>query len=164
MCAPADSLREASWNDSNKRKFCGGGSRTRIGKKEEGMATAPKCPGCQRTKVGFEFAPIHRERDGHLLIVYCGQCGVYTNYEAQEDLTTKILERIKAKNKVEYPKPTTLIIQCFLDILFLEDEWEYAIQMVKNSGVVHRFYEIFVFDSNHHYSSTLYGKHEVKTQ
>jgi hypothetical protein len=39
------------------------------------MATAPKCPGCQRTEVGFAFAPIHSERDGHLLIVYCGQCG-----------------------------------------------------------------------------------------
>ena len=41
--------------------------------KEEEMATAPKCPGCQRTEVGFEFAPIHSERDGHLLIVYGGQ-------------------------------------------------------------------------------------------
>ncbi|MDO8745249.1 MAG: hypothetical protein Q7J76_09105 [Candidatus Brocadiaceae bacterium] len=82
---------------------------------------------------------------------------VYTNYEAQEDLAQKILERIKAKNKKEYPRRTTLIIQCFLDTLFWENEWEYAIKMVKSSGVEHRFHEIFLFDANHHYSATLYG-------
>ena len=82
---------------------------------------------------------------------------VYTNYEAQEDLSTKILERIQVKNEIEYPKGTILIIQCFLDTFFLEDEWDYAFQMVKKSGIVHRFYEIFIFDSNHHYSATLFG-------
>jgi hypothetical protein len=82
---------------------------------------------------------------------------VYTNYEAQEDLAAKILESIKAKNKKKYPKLTTLIIQCFLDTLFMEDEWEYAIQKLKDSLIMHKFYEIYIFDSNHHYSSTLYG-------
>jgi hypothetical protein len=82
---------------------------------------------------------------------------VYTNYERSEDLAKKILERIKAKNKIEYPKRTTLIIQCFLDTLLWENEWEYAIQMVKRSGVVHRFQEIFLFDSNDHYSASMHG-------
>jgi hypothetical protein len=85
---------------------------------------------------------------------------VYQNLEAQDDLYIRILERIKEKNEVDYPKRTTLIIQCFLDTLFFEDEWEYAIQKVRNSGVVHKFYEIFVFDSNHHYSATLYSNAE----
>ena len=83
---------------------------------------------------------------------------VYTNDELSEDLAQKILERIKAKTKIKYPADTTLIIQCFLDTLFLEDEWEYAIQKVKDSGVEHRFREVFLFDSNHHYAATLYGK------
>ena len=82
---------------------------------------------------------------------------VYTNYEAEEDLTAKILQRINAKNYKKYPKLTTLIIQCFLDTLFMEDEWEDAIQKLKDSGNMHNFYEIFIFDSNHHYSATLYG-------
>lgn len=81
----------------------------------------------------------------------------YTNHEREEDLAKKILERIKAKNKIEYPTHTTLIIQCFLDTLFWVSEWEYAIQMVKHSGVVHRFQEIFLFDSNYHYSATMHG-------
>ncbi|NUO08684.1 MAG: hypothetical protein HUU08_08410 [Candidatus Brocadia sp.] len=88
---------------------------------------------------------------------YVSRPHVYTNNEAQDDLAQKILERIKAKNKKEYPRQTILIIQCFLDTFFREDEWEYAIQKVGSSGVEYRFHEIFLFDSNHHYSATLYG-------
>lgn len=89
---------------------------------------------------------------------YMSQPYVYTNHELSEDLAKKILERITAKNKIRYPTNTTLIIQCFLDTLFFEDEWEYAIKKVKDSGVQHRFREIFMFDSNHHYAATLYGE------
>lgn len=88
---------------------------------------------------------------------YISKPYVHTNYEYSEDLAKKILERITAKTKIEYPSNTTLIIQCFLDTLFFEDEWEYAIKKVKDGGIQHRFREIFVFDSNHHYTATLYG-------
>lgn len=88
---------------------------------------------------------------------YVSQPYVYTNRELSEDLADKILERIAAKAKIKYPTNTSLVIQCFLDTLFLEDEWEYAIEKVKGSGIQHRFREIFVFDSNHHYAATLHG-------
>jgi hypothetical protein len=88
---------------------------------------------------------------------YISQPYVYTNYEHSEDLAQKILERITAKAEIKYPSNTTLIIQCFLDTLFFEDEWEYTIKKVKDGGTQHRFREIFVFDSNHHYAATLYG-------
>jgi len=88
---------------------------------------------------------------------YASQPYVYTNYESSEDLANKILERITAKAKIKYPSNISLVIQCFLDTLFLEDEWEKAIESVKGSGVQHRFREIFVFDSNHHYAATLHG-------
>ena len=88
---------------------------------------------------------------------YKSQPYVYTNNESSEDLADKILERITAKTKIKYPSNTSLVIQCFLDTLFLEDEWEYAIEKVKGRSVQHRFREIFVFDSNHHYAATLHG-------
>ena len=88
---------------------------------------------------------------------YVSRPHAYTNYEAQDDLAQKILERIKGKNKKEYPRRTTLVIQCFLDTLFFENEWEDAIRKVKSSGVEHKFHEIFLFDSNHHYSATMHG-------
>ena len=88
---------------------------------------------------------------------YVSEPHVYTNSESQEDLAARILGRITAKAKIKYPANTTLIIQCFLDTLFLEDEWDYTIAKVKDSHVDHAFPEIFVFDSNHHYTATLYG-------
>lgn len=88
---------------------------------------------------------------------YASEPYVYTNSELSEDLATRILGRIAAKAKIKYPANTSLIIQCFLDTLFLEDEWDYAIAKVKDDTVDHTFREIFVFDSNHHYAATLYG-------
>lgn len=97
---------------------------------------------------------------------YVSRPHVYTNNEAQDDLAQKILDRIKAKNRKVYPRRTTLIIQCFLDTLFREDEWEHAIQKVRSRGIEYRFHEIFLFDSNHHYSTTLFGtvRKRKKTQ
>ncbi len=83
---------------------------------------------------------------------------VYTNDEAIKDLALKIFSSIMAKNEKSYPRKTTLIIQCFLDTLFTEDEWDATILTVKNDLTKHKFYEIFIFDSNNHYSATLYGK------
>jgi len=108
-------------------------------------------------KNGHVFGVKGIQKDPHTR-KYISEPYVYTNEELSEDLAQKILERIKAKTKIKYPADTTLIIQCFLDTLFFEDEWEYAIQKVKDSGVEHRFREIFLFDSNHHYAATLYGK------
>jgi len=88
---------------------------------------------------------------------YVSQPYVYVNRELPEDLADKILERITAKAEIKYPTNTSLVIQCFLDMLFLEEEWWCAIEKVKSRGVQHRFREIFVFDSNHHYAATLYS-------
>lgn len=82
---------------------------------------------------------------------------VYIGREAQDDLTKKILDRIKAKNAIHYPSRTVLVIQCFLETLFLPDEWQYAVQQVQKADIQHRFHEVFVFDSNQRYSATLYG-------
>jgi hypothetical protein len=80
---------------------------------------------------------------------------VYANDEAKNDLAAKISERLRAKNKIKYPASTVLVIQCFLDTLFLEDEWQEAIARVPR--VDHRFHEVFIFNSNHHYSATIHG-------
>ncbi|MBP7528969.1 MAG: hypothetical protein KA801_13640 [Syntrophorhabdaceae bacterium] len=88
---------------------------------------------------------------------YVSEPYVYTNSELSEDLATRILRRIAAKAKIKYPANTLLIIQCFLDTLLLEDEWDHTIAKVKDNNVDHAFREIFVFDSNHHYAATFYG-------
>ena len=83
---------------------------------------------------------------------------VYTNDEAQNDLANRILGRIEAKSEIDYPPKTVLVIQCFLDTLFFQDEWDDAIEQLRKARTEHRFHEVFVFDSNYHYSATLPGK------
>lgn len=92
---------------------------------------------------------------------YMSEPHIYAGSELSQDLAAKILERIAAKAKINYPANTSLIIQCFLDTLFLEDEWDYAISKVKDNHVNHAFREIFVFDSNHHYAATFYGNSKL---
>jgi hypothetical protein len=81
----------------------------------------------------------------------------YTNSEAENDLTQKILERLKDKNSIAYPPDTVLVIQCFLDRLFLEDEWNRSIEEVRHVGLEHRFREVFVCDPIHSYSATIWN-------
>lgn len=94
---------------------------------------------------------------------YTSQPYISTVCEACDDLVMKILERIKKKNKIDYPARTTLIIQCFLERSFSEYDWEYAVQKVKSSEVEHRFHEIFLLDSNHYFSATLHGNKRKQT-
>jgi hypothetical protein len=89
---------------------------------------------------------------------------VYSNDEAQDDLASRLIDRIKAKNTISYPTGTVLVIQCFLDTPFLEDEWDDAIQRVKSQGVKHRFREVFIFDSNYHYSATIHESRRQKAR
>lgn len=107
-------------------------------------------------KTGGVFGPKGIKKDSQAG-GYVSQPHVYDGEEHSEDLADKILERIKAKSKIKYPDSTALIIQCFLDTLFFEDEWENAIKKVKDGNVQHTFNEIFIFDSNHHYAATFYG-------
>jgi hypothetical protein len=88
---------------------------------------------------------------------YVSQPYVYTNLELPKDLANRIAKRIQAKTNKEYRIPTILIIQCMLEMNFFEGEWNYAIQTVRDANILHRFEEIFLFDSNHHYSATLPG-------
>lgn len=61
-------------------------------------------------------------------------------------MTRRILKCIAAKNAKNYPPETILVIQCVPEIPILNDEWERAIQKVREGIVHHRFQEIFVFE------------------
>ena len=87
----------------------------------------------------------------------------YVNDEHVIDLANQIIERIDAKNQKSYPDNTILVIQCFTDTLIFENEWEEAIRMVKNKKIKCRFKEVFVFESNHRFASTLFYFQENNT-
>jgi hypothetical protein len=94
---------------------------------------------------------------------YVSEPYIYCNDEHVIDLANQIIERIKAKNQKTCPDNTVLIIQCFTDTLIYDDEWEDAIRRVKEEKIKCRFKEIFIFDSNHRYTSTIYCHQENNT-
>lgn len=82
---------------------------------------------------------------------------VYTHPETENDFVKIITERVKEKSKKNYPENTSLIIQCMLDTLYWDSEWNYIVKQVKKAEIVHDFKEIFLFDSNLNYFATLYN-------
>ena len=94
---------------------------------------------------------------------YISEVYLYDGYEHVIDLADQILKRIIAKNEKNYPDNTVLIIRCCTDTLICDYEWEAAIHKVKKEKVQCRFKEVFVFDSNHRYTSTIYCHQENNT-
>ena len=82
---------------------------------------------------------------------------VYRNSEPKDDLVQKIVERIRAKDTIDYPPDTILVIQCFLDRIFLEPEWNRSIEQAQQAVVEHRFREVFFCDPVHNYSATIWN-------
>ena len=83
---------------------------------------------------------------------------VYTNWEVQDEFAELIRKRIEKKANIKYPRHTSLVIQCMLDMPFIDYEWEHMVEEVKKSEVAHAFWEIFLFESNFNHFTTLYGK------
>lgn len=81
----------------------------------------------------------------------------YTNSEAENNLTQRILERLRAKNAIAYPPDTVLVIQCILDRLFLEDEWNRSVEQARQLGLKPRFSEVFLCAPVHNYSATMWN-------
>ena len=89
---------------------------------------------------------------------------VYTKSEAENDLASKILERIMAKSQIRYPGETVLLIQCVTDTLFHQYNWDYMIEQVKKADIDYRFREIFISDSNCRYSATIYPRAQIRNE
>jgi len=88
---------------------------------------------------------------------------VYTNWEAQDEFSQLIKKIIEKKANIEYPKHTSLVIQCMLDMQFTDYEWEHMVEEVGKAKIGHTFREIVLFDSNFNHFTTLYGDNRQGT-
>jgi hypothetical protein len=64
-----------------------------------------------------------------------------------------VLDAISKKTLKKYPENTILIVECQLDTIYMDDEWELLVETVGRNLPPNRFREIYVFDS------TLYRAH-----
>jgi len=70
----------------------------------------------------------------------------FEHQEHVEKFVPIVLKEITKKIAKDYPENTSLIVQCYLNTLYLANEWENLVQGVKNQLPKHSFREILIFD------------------
>lgn len=103
---------------------------------------------------GGSFGPREIERDPKTKKIF-SKPHVYDDLEAGRDFAKLVKGRIESKAKKRYPANTNLVIQCQLDTIFLDDDWECMIEEVREAQIEHNFREILLFDSGLRHFSTL---------
>ena len=82
---------------------------------------------------------------------------VFTSDENITDLAAQIIERIRNKSAKPYPPETVLVVNCVPNLLIYEDEWNEAIERVKESEAHRDFREVYVVEANRSFSASFYG-------
>lgn len=81
----------------------------------------------------------------------------YRNSELANDLAEQVLSRLTDKSTKQYPPGTVLLINCETDTLILEDEWNDAVELVKDAKAHIGFREVNLIDAKTKRIATLYG-------
>jgi hypothetical protein len=83
----------------------------------------------------------------------------YNNQSYINDMCAIVLKAIEAKiakmKNGEYPEDTTLIVDCVLMTIFLPDEWEKLVLMVKANLSTRSFRQIFLTAGTYRYSAVI---------
>ena len=90
------------------------------------------------------FAPegIKKNKDGARVC----EPVTFTNFEHVNNFIPIVVNCIEKKAKKDYPENTSLIVQCFLNSLYHNDEWEYLIHKVREQIKHHPFKEILIYN------------------
>lgn len=84
---------------------------------------------------------------------------VYTNQSYIPDMAVIILNAITAKilklQNGDYPENTTLIVDCALNTIYLKDEWDRLIDLVREKVPANSFSRIFLTADSGYKSVTL---------
>jgi hypothetical protein len=72
------------------------------------------------------------------------------------DFSKIIINRIRDKDSKGYPNNTVLIVDCRLDTIYLKDEWDKLIDIIKTDIGSYKFMELFLYDGIGEHYATLY--------
>lgn len=70
----------------------------------------------------------------------------FANLEHVNNFIPILVNCIEEKAKKNYPENTSLVVQCFLNSLYHNDEWEYLIHKVQEQMKHHPFKEILIYN------------------
>ena len=69
-----------------------------------------------------------------------------------------VLEAISKKALKKYSEDTILIVECQLDTIYMDDEWELLLEIVGRRIPLNGFREIYIFESGLYRARSFYGK------
>lgn len=70
----------------------------------------------------------------------------FTNYEHVKNFVPIIVASIQKKSEINYPKDTSLVVQCHLNSLYTTAEWRLLVSEVESQVAFTPFREILLFD------------------
>jgi hypothetical protein len=80
---------------------------------------------------------------------------LYSSTEHVDKFFPIILKTITKKTKILYPNDTSLVIDCYLNTLYMPDEWDLLVSKIKENMPKHHFKEIILCATTGNFKSTL---------
>jgi hypothetical protein len=102
----------------------------------------------------FGVNGLRRLKNGEIESIPVG----FSNDEHIEPYCNIVLKQIAKKSEKPYPENTTLIIQCTMNTVYMKDEWDMFIHLVKDGLPANSFDEIYLYDDIRQYSYSIYPK------
>jgi len=106
---------------------------------------------------GVAFASRGTRRDPKTRVI-TSEPTVYTNREPWDELVQLILSRIENKARKRYPKPTSLIVRCVVEMPVLDDEWSYVVDELRKREASDQFREVVLIEHVGNRCTVLYNR------
>ena len=85
----------------------------------------------------------------------------YSIGEVVSSYAALVLQEVSAKGAKAYPPNTVLVVQCFLNTLYMPNEWQSLMAQVSASMPHHPFSAVFFCESLGQYTHTVYPRRDA---
>lgn len=94
---------------------------------------------------GGSFGPRSTVRDKKTGKIKSEPSG-YSNEELEAEIVDQVDHIVRKKRRKSYPSPTTLLVQCSIPSIILDDEWERVVAELQCGRDYSPFKEVYIFE------------------
>jgi hypothetical protein len=87
----------------------------------------------------------------------------YSNSDFVDAYSELVLKQVAKKTRVPFPRDTTLIIQCTLNLPYTPDEWALLLSKVQPTLLKTSFREIYLYDILYSHSCRVFPTNDIHT-
>lgn len=111
----------------------------------------------EKKGTAFGLEGIRRLKNGEIESISVG----HMNKDFIDSYSKLLLKQIAKKTSIPYPRNTTLIVQCTLNTIYMEDEWNLLISQVRSTLLETPFSEIYLYNTVCQHSVCIYPSEEA---